>query len=419
MKIKISNKMFNSAYLPSLTDYNKRYEVYYGSAGSGKSKFVAQKLIFKALKSKRKILVMRKVNKTSKNSTYQLLLDTLGEWKLISSCRVNKTDLTITLLNGSVFICMGLDDQEKLKSIAGITDAWIEEATEFIQDDFNQIDLRIRERVANSQLILSFNPISKANWCYKLFFKEDFSDPQELAKISNFRQKVKVLRTTYKDNRWLPQEYIDGLLELAGNNYAFYTIYALGEFGSLDKLVYQNWEKEDFDVKNIKGDLMVGLDFGFVNDPTALIASIFCEKEKTIYIFNEDGGQGLDNQTIANMIKENGFKKSTVIADSADQRTIDEIKKMGVYRIKPSIKGPDSIIAGIQKLQGYKLIVHPSCREVIKELQNYSWTKDKATNEYINKPVDKDNHYLDALRYSLQCVNINPKLRTMKKTDLF
>ena len=166
MKITLKKNLFNKSYLPYLTDYSKRYEIYYGGAGSGKSKYITQKLIFKCLKSKRKVLVLRKVNRTTKNSTFQLLLDTLSDWNIYDKCKVNKTDFSIQLPNGSCFICMGLDDQEKLKSIAGITDAWLEEATEFTQDDFNQVDLRIRERVDNSQIILSFNPVSKANWCF-------------------------------------------------------------------------------------------------------------------------------------------------------------------------------------------------------------------------------------------------------------
>jgi phage terminase large subunit len=126
MKIILKKNLFNASYLPLFKDYSKRYEIYYGGAGSGKSKFVSQKLVFKAMQSKRKVLVLRKVNRTTKNSTFQLLQDTLEDWHLLNQCKVNKTDFSITLPNGSTFICMGLDDQEKLKSIAGITDAWLE-----------------------------------------------------------------------------------------------------------------------------------------------------------------------------------------------------------------------------------------------------------------------------------------------------
>lgn len=412
MKINLKKSIFNKAYLPYLQDYSKRYEIYYGGAGSGKSKFVSQKLVYKAMQSLRKILVLRKVNRTTKNSTFQILQDTLSEWKLLPYCKVNKTDFSIILPNGSQFICIGLDDQEKLKSIVGLTDAWLEEATEFTQNDFNQVDLRIRERVDSSQIILSFNPVSKANWCFLQFFKEDPT-------LDAFRAGCNIVHTNYLDNKFLPDEYIKSLLLLETTNPVFYKIYALGEFGSLDKLVYNNWQSIEFDYTQIKGKRCLGLDFGYTNDPTALTCSIVDDENKRLYVYQTWGGTGYLNDQIAKKLIELGYGKSTIIADSAEAKSIDEIKLAGVRRILPATKGPGSILQGIQRVQQYEIIVHPSCTELIEELQNYSWTKDKATNEYINKPVDKFNHYLDALRYSLQCIDDRPKIKMMDKSLLF
>lgn len=412
MKINLKKSIFNKAYLPYLQDYSKRYEIYYGGAGSGKSKFVSQKLVYKAMQSLRKILVLRKVNRTTKNSTFQILQDTLSEWKLLPYCKVNKTDFSIMLPNGSQFICIGLDDQEKLKSIVGLTDAWLEEATEFTQNDFNQVDLRIRERVDASQIILSFNPVSKANWCFLQFFKEDPT-------LDAFRAGCNIVHTNYLDNKFLPDEYIKSLLLLETTNPVFYKIYALGEFGSLDKLVYNNWQSIEFDYTQIKGKRCLGLDFGYTNDPTALTCSIVDDENKRLYVYQTWGGTGYLNDQIAKKLIELGYGRSTIIADSAEAKSIDEIKLAGVRRILPATKGPGSILQGIQRVQQYEIIVHPSCTELIEELQNYSWTKDKATNEYINKPVDKFNHYLDALRYSLQCIDDRPKIKMMDKNLLF
>lgn len=412
MKINLKKSIFNKAYLPYLQDYSKRYEIYYGGAGSGKSKFVSQKLVYKAMQSLRKVLVLRKVNRTTKNSTFQILQDTLSEWKLLPYCKVNKTDFSIMLPNGSQFICIGLDDQEKLKSIVGLTDAWLEEATEFTQNDFNQVDLRIRERVDASQIILSFNPVSKANWCFLQFFKEDPT-------LDAFRAGCNIVHTNYLDNKFLPDEYIKSLLLLETTNPVFYKIYALGEFGSLDKLVYNNWQSIEFDYTQIKGKRCLGLDFGYTNDPTALTCSIVDDENKRLYVYQTWGGTGYLNDQIAKKLIELGYGRSTIIADSAEAKSIDEIKLAGVRRILPATKGPGSILQGIQRVQQYEIIVHPSCTELIEELQNYSWTKDKATNEYINKPVDKFNHYLDALRYSLQCIDDRPKIKMMDKSLLF
>jgi phage terminase large subunit len=136
----------------------------YGGAGSGKSHYVASKLVYKALLDERKILVLRKINRTTKASTFQLILDTLTQFKIVNLCKINKSDSTIELPNGSIFLFAGLDDPEKIKSIAGLTDAWLEESSEFTLDDFSQVDLRIRHpRAKNQQIYLSFNPVSRAN----------------------------------------------------------------------------------------------------------------------------------------------------------------------------------------------------------------------------------------------------------------
>lgn len=142
---------------------------------------------------------------------------------------------------------MGLDDPEKIKSIAGLTDAWLEEATEFTLDDFSQINLRVRDpKAANQEIILSMNPVSKANWTYLHFFAED-------PELEEFRKTVRIVHTTYLDNPHLPQDYVNALLMMKATNEVYYKIYALGEFGSLDKLIYNNWQKMDFDPDRIKG----------------------------------------------------------------------------------------------------------------------------------------------------------------------
>lgn len=124
--------------------------------------------------------------------------------------------------NGSAFLCGGVDDPNKLKSIVGITDAWLEEATEFTLDDFTQISLRIRNpQVKNQQIYLSLNPVSKANWVFLQFFAPE-ADSKLLAQ-------TKIIKTTYHDNRFLPQEYIDNLLMLKDTNPSYYKIYAEGE----------------------------------------------------------------------------------------------------------------------------------------------------------------------------------------------
>ena len=386
----LTREIFNETYLPYLSDYSHRYEIYYGGAGSGKSVFIAQKILFKALNDKRKVLIVRKTLNSQKDSCWRLMLEQLSQWQIRGLCKVRITDFAIELPNGSMLLFKGLDDSERIKSIVGITDIWIEEATELIEEDFDQLDLRLRARASDLQMFVSFNPISKVNYVYRRWFAQDPGDD------------TLIVKTTYKDNRFLPEEYIKSLEKRIHTNPTYYKIYALGEFCSLDKLVYNNWRVEAFEPPK-DGKLIVGLDFGFTNDPTAIVASIV--KGDDIFVFKEYTGTGKTNQQIAEIITSMGFAKSTIIADSAEPKSVAEIRKCGILRIKESTKGKDSIIHGIQRLQGYNLIVHPSCQNIITELENYSWIKDKATGEYTNKPIDMFNHSLDALRYSLQALD--------------
>ena len=401
--LNIDKKVFNDVYFPHLLDYINRYEVYYGGAGSGKSVFVTQKLLVKACNNKRKILVIRKYGTTLKDSVFQLFIDMLKKWGLYRYCKINLSSYTITLPNESIILFKGLDDSEKIKSITDITDIWIEEATELSDDDFTQLDLRLRAKVDFLQLICSFNPVSKVNWVYRKWFES-----------GTVYKNTMILHTTYKHNKFLPKEYIEALQEKEKTNYTYYKIYALGEFCTLDKLIFTNWQEEEFDYTRIKGALLVGLDFGFINDTSALVASIIDEEAKRIYIFNEWGDVGKTNQELADVIKGLGFAKSVIIADSAEQKSIEEIKRAGVIKIRKSTKGKDSVMHGIQQLQNYMIIVHPKCRGIITEFENYAWKKDKASGLYINEPVDMFNHYIDALRYSLQCVKVKLKSTNVK-----
>jgi phage terminase large subunit len=405
MTIDIYDEIFNDAFLPYLTDYRHRFEVYYGGAGSGKSVFITQKILVKALNAQRKVLIMRKVGSTLKDSCWQLVLDTLSQLHLLSLCSINKSVMTIELPNGSILLFKGMDDSEKIKSITGITDIWAEEATEFNEEDIEQLNLRLRAKAEDLQMYFSFNPVSKANWVYKRWFKGGVIVTDDTV----------IHQSTYKDNSFLPDAYIETIEKMARTNPTYYRIYALGEFASLDKLVFNNWRVGTIEDTN-NWDLLCGLDFGFTNDPTAFVVSFL--KDRTLFISREYVKTGLLNDQIATVIKELGFSKSTIIGDSAEVKSIEELKRAGLYRIYPASKGQGSILQGIQKLQQYDIVVDPRCEHVITELQNYAWKKDRATGEYINEPIDEFNHCIDALRYSLQCVDKYKRMGTFNKALL-
>lgn len=406
MAKRLNPEAFNGWVYDHIDDYSHRLEVYYGGAGSGKSYGAFQKVILKALNLRRKVLVIRKVGATLRDSVYQLALDQLAECGLLRSSRVNRSDFRIELPNGSLFLFKGLDDREKIKSITGITDIVIEEATELTEEDFTQLSLRLRPPDPDPQIYLMFNPVSKANWVYRYFFER----PPEGSLI---------LHTNYKDNRFLPPEYCATLEDMQHRNPAYYRIYALGEFATLDRLVYPCVERRIVSADEVQGaKLWVGLDFGYVNDPSALVWGYWSEAAHTIYITGEYVKTGMLNDEIAARIIELGLSKEVITADCAEQKSIAEIKRAGVYRIRPSRKGPDSVVHGIQWINQQRIVIDERCTHTLEETENYTWKKERKTGEYINEPEDAYNHCLDAVRYGLQSVAGMDKLRTINKALL-
>jgi phage terminase large subunit len=410
INLNIKKSVFLPCYQPYVNDYDSRYNVYYGGRGSGKTIFVFQKLLLKGLKEKRTILLMRKTTANCKFSVWKELKEAVERFQLTKYFTFYESDYSaVCNINGTVFKCTGLDVAEKIKGFSEVSDVLLEEATEFTPEDFDLIDGTVRSVKYDLplQIYCLFNPVSKANWVYKRFGFEDGIIPPDTF----------ILKTTYLDNPHLSPDYIKRMENMKLTNPTRWKIEALGDFVSLDKLIFQNWKSEEFNHAEIKGDLLVGMDFGFVNDVSTVVASVIVEADKRIYVFKEWGDTNKTNEELAQIITALGFSKSVIVADSAEQKSIEEIRRKGVAKIKPCVKGPDSIIHGIQKLQNYEIIIHPSCTELLVELENYAWTKDKKTGEYINKPIDAFNHYIDALRYSLQCVDNSKKLKTMSKAN--
>ena len=397
---------FNGWIYDIIDNYSHPLEVYYGGAGSGKSYGACQKMLLKAMNMVRKVLVVRKVSRTLRDSIFQLFLEMLAEVGLLGASRVNYSDMRITMPNGSMLLFKGMDDPEKIKSIAGITDIVIEEATELTLDDCTQLRLRLRPQEPNPQIYLMYNPVSKANWVYEYFHMH----PPDGALV---------IQTTYKDNRFLPDEYRRTLEDMQRRNPAYYRIYALGEFATLDKLVYPHAEKRLISAEETAGKkLWVGLDFGYVNDPSAIVWGYYDETERAIYVTGEYVKTGMLNNEIAATVQSLGLGKEIIVADSAEPKSIEELKRAGIRRIRASKKGPDSVTHGVQWIGQCRLIVDERCTHTIEETENYTWKKDRKTGEYLNEPEDSFNHCLDAMRYGLQSVTGERRIHTMSKSVL-
>ncbi len=403
---------FNRPVFDSLNDYSHFTEVWYGGAASGKSHGVVQKVVLKALqnwKYPRKILFLRKVGSRLRDSIYEDVIIRLSEWKLLPYCKVNKTNFEITLPNGAMFLFKGMDDQEKIKSIKGLSDVVMEEATEFSQEDYDQLTLRVREKKhVKKQIYLMFNPVSKANWVYQYFFNQKQPD-------------TIIHQSSYKDNKFVDETTKKNIERFKVTNPVWYRIYALGEFATLDKLIFPNYETKRLNINDpALQDIpsMFGLDFGYTNDPSFFIHVKVDQKEKNIYFLEEYSKTGMMNNQIADVIKEIGYAKEVITADAAEPKSIDELRRNGIERVRKSNKGKDSIIQGIQFLQQYHFVVDDRCSHVIEGLENYTWLKDKKTGEYTNKPVDMFNHWADATRYAVEEINGNGRVQAKVHRNL-
>lgn len=409
IKLQLHKSHFNDVYFPYLTDYSHRYEVYYGGAGSGKSVFVAQKLLVKAIRSKRKILVIRKWAAHLEASVFDLLVSLLQKWQIYDYCRVTRSPYKIVLPNGSIFLFRGLDDSEKIKSITDITDIWVEESTDISLDEYTQLDLRLRALAGDLQIFVSFNPIAKGNWVYKKWF-----DPKAIYPVSQ----TFILKTTYKDNKFLPKDYCDALEEKINSNPNYYKVYVLGEFAATEGLVITNWRKEDFDFMQLAQSLehRAGMDLGWT-DPSAIIDTLYDKQNRTIYVFNEFYRSGCQLSELAKAITDMNLKKGKVHVDAAEPRSIQYFRNNGINAVA-SKKGPDSVKSGIMFLQDNLIIVHPSCTNFITELENFSYIKSKQTGEWTDDTTHEWSHAIDACRYAYSDIYTQTQIKTMSKAAL-
>ncbi|AUR86453.1 terminase large subunit [Vibrio phage 1.085.O._10N.222.51.E3] len=371
-----------------------RYEVPWGGAGSGKSHIVARKLLYRMLQEsdvKHNILIIRKVDRTIKKSVWTLMKNIISKWGLYDEFKLNETDRTmIWKANGSQFMFSGLDDVEKLKSIEGVTSVWCEEATELLQEDFEQLDLRLRgEHGCVKQITLTFNPISDQHWIKKIFFDDPIDG-------------VFTLKTTYLDNSFIDDEYKMVMENKKKSNPRYYNIYALGNWGTAEGLIFSNVKQRFINQEEIAGlEAIQGLDFGYTNDPTAFHLSYIDTANKRIYVFDGFYEKGMSNEAIAGAIKEKRLHKHRTIADSSEPKSIDSIISKGC-NVLAAKKGKDSINTGIDFLLDYEIIVNAHLVEFWTEFMNYSWAVDRKTNKPTNKPNDDFNHFIDSLRYATE-----------------
>ena len=379
-------------------NYTGRYRVVKGSRASKKSKTTALWIICNMMKfPDANTLVIRKTFRTLKDSCFAELKWAIHRFKVDAFWDVKESPLEMTYKpTGQKIYFRGLDDPLKVTSITVdigcLCWMWIEEAYEITKEsDFDMLDESIRGEVPEGlfkQITLTFNPWNERHWMKHRFF--DDPDDQTLA-----------LTTNYKCNEWLDASDLKVFEDMKKRNPRRYKVAGLGDWGIVEGLVYENWKEQKFTLDDVRGlHTVCGLDFGYTNDPSAFFIGFLDLENKRLYVWDEMYETGLSNRKIYEIITGMGYGKETITADSAEPKSIDELRSLGLY-VHGAKKGKDSINNGIQWIQDLEIIVHPRCVNFLTEISNYMWKSDRFGKK-LNEPIDDFNHLMDAMRYALE-----------------
>ncbi len=382
----------------------KRYRVLKGGKGSKKSATTALNFIFRLMKEKQSnLLVVRQVMNTHRDSTFAQLKwaqERLGVSKYWSNT-VSPLEM-VYKPTGQKIIFRGFDDVLKLASTTVssgyLNYVWIEEAFEIANEtDFDKLDLSVPRGMIPAplykQTTLTFNPWSDTHWLKKRFF--DSTSPD-----------VETFSTNYLCNEFLDKIDRQVFERMKKTNRRKYEVAGLGNWGISEGLVFENWSVGEISIPREEEYMwksFFGLDYGYTNDPTAFVAFKANPIQKQIYIYSEFYKKRMLNCDIAQKITEMGFAKERIRADCAEPKSNDDLRRLGIGRITPSVKGRDSILNGISAICEYQITVNPACVNMIRELSSYVYD-DKRSENGLKMPKDSENHLCDALRYAFEDV---------------
>lgn len=396
-------------YLPDLVGagyrefwhFTGRYRVVKGSRGSKKSKTTALNLIWRMLTMpETNTLVVRRTYRSLRDSCFAELKWAAERLGVAADWRFREEPLEMVYVpTGQKIYFRGLDNPQKLASIVAergyLCFVWVEEAYEIAREaDFALLDESVRGELPPGlfkQITLTFNPWNERHWLKARFFDAPPS-PDILA-----------MTVDYRCNEFLDAADLRMFEDMARREPLRYRVAGLGEWGSVGGLVYTNWRAEDFNLAEVAAAAGVkpafGLDFGYVNDETALFCGLLDEAARRLYVFDEIYQRGLSNERIYEEIAARGYSKERIMADAAEPKSIDRLRELGLRRIMPAKKGRGSILAGIDYLRGYEIVIKPGCVNFLREIGGYCWRESEG--RYLNEPRDEDNHLMDAMRYAV------------------
>lgn len=363
----------------------KRYKVSYGGRGSGKSWTAARCLILLAMKSRIRVLCTRQLQTSIKDSVHKLLCDSIYSLELDSYFDITRD--TIRCHNGSEFIFKGLQNQtNEIKSIEGIDYCWVEEAQSVSEESWEILIPTIRKE--NSEIWVTFNPDREEDATYQRFVVNP--PPDSIVELIN-----------YNNNPWFPDVLRKEMEYDKEIDYAKYEHIWLGKtvVNTEAQVYHDKFELKDFETpENVT--FYYGADWGFANDPTAVLRCFI--KEQCLYIDYESGGVGVEFEELPQLFnKIPEINRWDIRADSARPETISYMSRQG-YRVKACPKWKGSVEDGIEYIRSFRRIyVHPRCKHTYEEFKFYSYKQDKNTGDILPVVLDKNNHWMDSLRYAL------------------
>ena len=365
---------------------DKEININIGGGGSSKSYSLIQLLTYKLLTEKnKKILVMRKTMPSLRTSVLMPFYDVLESFGVRNRIKEDKVGMNFFFRDNLIHF-NGLDNAEKIKS-SSWNYMWFEEATDITKEDFNTVRLYLRAKSKDgkpNQIFISFNPIDEFHW-----IKDYLIDNKD------FNRDVNVIHSTYQDNPFLDDRSKKRYEDLINQDINFYRIYALGEWGKLENLIYRNWEITDKPVP--KGLVLYGVDFGF-NDPNVIVKCTV--KERDVWLEEYLYKSGMTNSQLIEYMKENIPKEDwnkPFYCDSDEPMRIKEIRLAG-FNVKGAKK---QIKDGIDLVKRMKLHVREGSSNIIKELRAYSWKMDNKRDIILDEPIGFLDHSMDAIRYPL------------------
>lgn len=365
-----------------------RYKAMHGGRGGGKSRSVATALVLKAAEKPERILCAREVQKSIKDSVKRLLDDEIERLGLRSF--FTSTETEIRGRNGSLFIFAGLrGNAAGIKSLEGVTIAWVEEAQTISQGSLDTLVPTIRQ--VGSELWFTWNPDLPTDPIDAMFRSEDGPPPGAI-----------VIEINHENNPWFPDVLREEMEFVRSRDPDKYAHVWRGQYRqNSEARVFRNWSI-DADLIAVPGaEFRLGADFGFSIDPSCAVR---CWIEgRRICIDYEAWGLGIEIDKLPELFMSiPEAEKWWLTADSSRPETISYIRKHGFPRIRPALKGARSVEEGVEWLKSYDIVVHPRCEHLIDELTHYSYKTDPLTGDVLPILEDKDNHMIDALRYACE-----------------